>query len=270
MDVRSSDEFEARLARYLYERSEEARAVRVGEKETSEQAAIVARYADLFTREQHQALKAEERDAPVEAQERLLRLRESCGGGIVVAELAEASDRLENAILAARVEFQGESLPLRTAQAKLAVLDSYADRDELGRLAGDVSAQFNDDRLALLRDGEELEADLTDEPDPVKRSADLKAIDLHALAAALRDARRSIDDSAITRLRRPQVPVAAASVRDCTPELGDLARALTDIDPRVRGVAITRVLLTDGCGPLYVDGQADRLRKTLLTARSAL
>ena len=30
--------FEERLARFLFERSEEARAVRVGEKETSEQA----------------------------------------------------------------------------------------------------------------------------------------------------------------------------------------------------------------------------------------
>src|SRR4029078_12656310 len=41
----SVDEFEGRLERYGIERSEEARAVRVGEKETSEQAAIVARYA---------------------------------------------------------------------------------------------------------------------------------------------------------------------------------------------------------------------------------
>ncbi len=42
--------FELRLSDYVYERSEEARAVRVGEKETSDQAAIVARYRDLFTR----------------------------------------------------------------------------------------------------------------------------------------------------------------------------------------------------------------------------
>jgi len=53
-------QFEERLNRYLYERAEEARAVRVGEKETSEQAEIVARYANLFTREQHDALRDEE------------------------------------------------------------------------------------------------------------------------------------------------------------------------------------------------------------------
>src|SRR5215213_7024374 len=119
--VRSPAEFEQQLQRYLFERSEEGRAVRVGEKETSEQAAIVARYADLFTREQHEGLEREEAAAPAEARERLLRLREACGGGIVVAELAEASDRLENAILATRVEFQGEAMPLRSAQARLAL-----------------------------------------------------------------------------------------------------------------------------------------------------
>ena len=69
--------FEERLARYLYERSEEARAVRVGEKETSEQAAIVARYTDLFTREQLEALSDS-------GDERAYRLREACLGGIVV------------------------------------------------------------------------------------------------------------------------------------------------------------------------------------------
>ena len=45
-------DYESRLERYLFERSEEGRAVRVGEKEISERAAIVARYADLFTRDQ--------------------------------------------------------------------------------------------------------------------------------------------------------------------------------------------------------------------------
>ena len=45
-------DYEARLKQFLFESSEEGRAVRVGEKETSEQAEIVARYADLFTRDQ--------------------------------------------------------------------------------------------------------------------------------------------------------------------------------------------------------------------------
>ena len=45
--VRSAKEFESRLERYLFERSEEWRAVRVGEKEVSEQAEIVRRYAEI-------------------------------------------------------------------------------------------------------------------------------------------------------------------------------------------------------------------------------
>ncbi|HEU4448924.1 MAG TPA: hypothetical protein VFR63_02930 [Gaiellaceae bacterium] len=186
--VRTPEEYEEELARFLYERSEEARAVRVGEKETSEQAAIVERYADLFGREQHDALRAAEAAAPGGAQERLFRLRESCAGGIVVRELADESDRLENAILAERVEFRGESLPLRSAQARLAVLDDYAGREQLGDLAADASAAFNRDRHALLRRAEELDAELSGDPDPVRRSAGRKAVDLRALAAALADA----------------------------------------------------------------------------------
>jgi hypothetical protein len=48
----AAGEFERRLEQYGIERSEEARAVRVGEKETTQQAEIVARYSDMFTREQ--------------------------------------------------------------------------------------------------------------------------------------------------------------------------------------------------------------------------
>jgi len=44
-------DYESSLQRYLAERAEEGRAVRVGEKEVSERAEIVARYAELFTRE---------------------------------------------------------------------------------------------------------------------------------------------------------------------------------------------------------------------------
>jgi hypothetical protein len=178
--------FEERLARYLYERSEEARAVRVGEKETSEQAAIAARYRDLFTREQLTVLEDS-------GDERVYRLQEACLGGIIVGELAEEADRLENAILAGRVEFRGEELPLRSAQAQLALLDEYAAREELGNLAGDASAGFNDERLELMRAEEALDADLSRERDPVTRSAARKQIDIHELSKALQTAVREQD-----------------------------------------------------------------------------
>jgi hypothetical protein len=187
--------FEERLNRYLYERAEEARAVRVGEKETSEQAEIVARYADLFSREQHESLRDEEDAAAGDERERLYRLREACLGGIVVAELAERFDRFENEFLAARVDFRGESLPLRSAQAMLAILDEYGDRNELGDLAADASARFNDDRHELMAAAETLDAELSDDPDPIGRSARRKAIDIHALSDALGRAAREQDES---------------------------------------------------------------------------
>jgi hypothetical protein len=183
--VRTPAEYESRLQRYVFERSEEGRAVRVGEKEVSEQAAIVARYADLFTRAQLDALRRAEAEASDEERERLYRLRKTCESGLITSELAEREDALENEILAARVSFRGEEMPLRSAQARLAVLTEYADREELGRIHGDASATFNDDRLEILRAGEELDAELSGEPDPVARNEEEKGISLHRLAEVL-------------------------------------------------------------------------------------
>jgi hypothetical protein len=183
--VRSPIEYESQLQRYLYERSEEGRAVRVGEKEVSEQAAIVARYSDLFSREQLDGLRSAEDEAEGEDRERLYRLRKTCESGLLVAELAERDDALENALLAARVEFRGEELPLRTAQARLAILPGYGDREALGDLHAEASARFNEDRLGLLRAGEELEAELSGEPDPIARSEEEKGVSLRELHGAL-------------------------------------------------------------------------------------
>jgi hypothetical protein len=183
--VRSPAGFETRLQRYLFERSEEGRAVRVGEKETSEQAAIVARYGDLFSRAQLEALHEAEESADGETRERLYRLRKTCEAGLVTAELAERDDALENAILAARVEFRDEEMPLRTAQARLAVLDSYRDRDELGAVHAEASAAFNPERLDLIRSAAELEADLSGEPDHISRNEGEKGISLRELESAL-------------------------------------------------------------------------------------
>ena len=186
--VRSPVEYESRLRRYLYERSEEGRAVRVGEKEVSEQAAIVARYPDLFSREQLEALRDAEDSAEREERERLFRLAKACEAGLVAAELTEREDALENAILGARVRFGGEELPLRAAQARLAVLPGYGDREQLGNLHAAASAGFNGERLDVLRARNELEAEISGEADLVARNEDEKGISLreleHAVAAA--------------------------------------------------------------------------------------
>jgi hypothetical protein len=181
--------FEQRLDRYLQERSEEARAVRVGEKETSEQAAIVSRHADLFTREQLDALAAAEEGESGDGREEVARLRLTCQEGIVDRELAEREDALENALLAARVAWKGEELPLRTAQARLAVEPAYADRDALGAAALEVSASFNDERRDLLAARNALEADVTGVADPVARNEAEKAVALRPILDAVDAAR---------------------------------------------------------------------------------
>ena len=191
--VRSPAEYEERLQRYLYERSEEGRAVRVGEKETSEQAAIVARYADLFSRDQLDLLRECEQSAEDDERERLFRLVKTCEAGLVTAELAEEDDELENRILAARVDWEGEDMPLRTAQARLAVIESYAKREELGKLQADKNAEFNDDRLELLGKWETLEGDLSGIAEPVERNEYEKGISLRELERALAAASTASD-----------------------------------------------------------------------------
>jgi hypothetical protein len=187
--VRTPAEYESQLRRYLYDRSEEGRAVRVGEKEVSERAEIVERYRDLFTRDQLDALRAAEDDAREgDERERLYRLRKTCEAGVVSAEMAEREDALENAVLAARVDFKGEELPIRSAQAMLAVLADYGEREELGTVTADRSAEFNPDRLDVLRATEELEAEISGEPDMIARNEEEKGVSLRELEAALAQA----------------------------------------------------------------------------------
>ena len=214
--VRTPVEYEERLARYLFERSEEGRAVRVGEKETSEQAAIVERYRDLFSSGQLDVLRDAEEAAAGDERELLYRLRKTCEAGIVAGELAAREDELENRVLAARVHWRGEELPLRTAQAKLAVLPGYGDRDELGSLANTESARFNDDRRELLAAGEALEAELSGEPDAIARNDEEKGISLRELERALDEAARASAE-VYDRLRRRWFDRLLGEERDDVP-----------------------------------------------------
>src|SRR5262249_35523827 len=109
----------------------------------------------------------------------------TCESGLISAQLAEREDELENRLLAERVTFQGEEMPLRNAQAKLAVLPAYADREELGAIQAEASAKFNDDRLDLLRATEELAAAYSGIADAVERNEEEKAISLRELSGAL-------------------------------------------------------------------------------------
>jgi hypothetical protein len=245
--VRTPADYEADLRRYLFERSEEARAVRVGEKETSEQAAIVARFGGLFTRDQLAALRDAEAAAGPDERERLARLALMCQGGLVVAELAEQQDALENAVLAARVAYAGEELPLRSAQAKLALLHGYAEREELGRLVLERSAGFNDDRLELLRSEEELDAELSGEPDPVARTVDVKQVDLDVLEDELAAA-RAAGTGAWSALRERWLDRLLGPDRDDRPTSSHVAymrrlSPLAETYPKERAVAVCTATL---------------------------
>jgi hypothetical protein len=191
--IRGAQEFEDAYRSYYAEASDEERKVRVGEKETSEQAVIVARYAYLFTREQLDALRGAEADATdADEAERLYRLRRSCEGGIVDAELATREDELSNALLAARLTFEGEEMPLRNAEAQLAILPEYARREELGELARALDSSFNDERRELLAARDDLQAELSGEPDTVARNEAQKQISLRELEEALRQAAEDV------------------------------------------------------------------------------
>jgi len=242
--VRSAADFEEQLQRYLFERSEEGRAVRVGEKEVSEQAAIVARYADLFSRDQLKALRDEEEGAEGERREWLYRLRKTCESGLVAAELAERDDELENAFLAARVTFKGEELPLRSALAQLAVISDYKDRDELGELYRQRSGEFNEQRLELLRSYEELEAELSDEPDPIARNDEEKQISLRELESVLAGASAEIEERFI-ELRETWFERLLGPERDAQPSYAHMGyiRRLSPLDATYTKDRATEVCL---------------------------
>ena len=72
--------------------------------------------------------------------ERLYRLRKTCECGLISAELAEREDELENRVLAERVTFKGEEMPLRNAQAQLAVLPRTPTARQLGEIQAEPPA----------------------------------------------------------------------------------------------------------------------------------
>jgi hypothetical protein len=133
-----------------------------------------------------------------------------------VAELAEDDDALENAILAARLPWRGETLPLRAAQARLATVPSYAERDELGALVLETSSSFNGERLRLLALRERRSAELSGEARPVARSEAEKGIRLTPLHDAVSTA--SVESSqAYAAARSRWLDTLLGADRDETP-----------------------------------------------------
>jgi hypothetical protein len=65
--------------------------------------------------------------------------------------------------------------------------------------------------------------------------------------------------------------VARAAVAESAPQFGELADVLLAAEPvPVRGIAMVRLLLADGTGPLYPPGRPDELGAVLRQAAQAL
>ncbi len=210
--------FEDALGAYLFERSEEARAVRVGEKETSETAAIVARHAHLFTREQLAALREAEvggeprrraRHAPAaglrgrtrksgarrpggRARERPPRRAGALGGRGAAAALRDGTPRgrarLRGAVAARRARLCGVG-----AVQRRATRSAPGARGARGRALGRRGSR------CAQRGGEGPRA----RPDPGRRRRRARGVDL-----------------GVPRTARPLVPAAARPRRRATTALG--------------------------------------------------
>jgi hypothetical protein len=156
------------------------------------------------------------------------------------------------------VSFKGEELPLRSALAQLAVMPDYAERDELGELYRRRSAEFNEQRLDLLRAYEELEGDLSGEPDPVARNAEEKQISLRELESVLVAASDQIEHAFLT-LRETWFERLLGPEREAQPSSAHMGyvRRLSPLD-----VTYTKDRATDVCletlSALGFDLAADR------------
>src|SRR4029077_16968499 len=113
---------------------------------------------------------------------------------------AAREDELQNALLAARLTFDGEELPLNAADAKLAILPDYGRREELGELVQGLDASFNERRRELLVARDDLEGTLSGERDAVARNEAEKQISLRELESVLRRTAEAVADE-YARLR---------------------------------------------------------------------
>ena len=113
-------------------------------------------------------------------------------------------------------------------------------------------------RGARRRADEELAATRLPPPRLAWRAAELVADENRIdLARSLTDVVHAADE----RLLPAASPIARAAVRKCRPQLLGIAARLFDVARPVppRGVLLVERLLTDGAGPLYGRGDAERL-----------
>ncbi len=131
-------------------------------------------------------------------------------------------------------------------------------------------------RLRVLAHRERLDNELIHGTDPVRApELTLRAFELTHIASRRRLA-DSLDDAVAAAEARPRrhavsPPLARRAIRAARATLFELSRSLRE-EPVVaaRGVALTRRLLTDGAGPLYVATPQGTLDAAALRALEAL
>jgi hypothetical protein len=116
---------------------------------------------------------------------------------------------------------------------------------------------------------DELVATRLPSPRLAWRAAELTS-DAHRLELG-----RSLTDvvhAADERLLPTAAPLARVAVRECRPQLLAIAARLYDLSLPVtpRGALLVERLLCDGSGPMYGDGDAQRLLDALRRAQAAL
>ena len=155
---------------------------------------IVARYADLFSREQLDALREAEDGADRRRARAALPAAQDLRGRPRRRRARRARGRAREPRCSPRASpSSGEELPLRSAQAQLAVLAAYADREELGEIQADASAALQPRPARADRGGGgALRRALRRSPAPVERNEEEKGISLRELSGVAA-ARRAAD-----------------------------------------------------------------------------
>ena len=137
-----------------------------------------------------------------------------CERGLLARDLVHMQDEVQNELLAIRIDYRGESMPLRNAHAKLAVLDEYARSRGAGR---DPRRRHGDDERAAARASlvrrTLMKVELTGIEDPVLRSRGRQG---HLAPPAGRCGRRG-QRAGRGLLRRPARPVARPPARNGPP-----------------------------------------------------
>ena len=247
--IRKPAEFEGELQKYLYERSEEGRAVRVGEKETSGaggdrrqvRVAVLARAARRAARGRGRRERGGA-GAPLPSAEDV-RGRHRRGRARRAGGRARERDPRGPGHLGRR----GAAAPRRAGEARRP--PRVPEREGLGALQASKSAEFNDDRLELIRAGEELEAELSGEPDPIARTEEEKQISLRELEQALAAASDAIDER-WSQLREKWFDRLLGAERADVPEHAHVAwiRRLSPLEAtytKERSVEVCMSTLTD-------------------------